>query len=372
MAEPPRRPPVSANPDANPWLDRLRAGPLVRFLLLFASGWALVQVLTYFELLVVVFVTATILAFLLSHPVAWLSRWMPRGVAAVGLFLACLTVLVALGATVGLAVVTEGRQLVANLPTMVADLEPRLAQLETGLGLNQGVISNSLEEQLQGQLGQIGGQLGAVGLGLIQTTLANGITAILIAVVTLFMLLDGAPIWWWLLKALPPHRRAPFHQMVQRNLLGFFWGRLLLSLFFGLSTFVVFWLLGVPFPLLLAAIAGGFDLIPGVGATLGIGLVCLILLAQTPWLALQALVVCVLLQQVEENLLLPHIMRDSLDINPVVMFFALLLGATVAGVLGMFLAVPVAGVVVSWLNIEEMRSQSGRKLALPPPREPPS
>lgn len=372
MAEPPQRPPDSTNLDVDRWLGRIDTRILVRFLVLFASGWALVQIVAYFELLVVVFVTAAILAFLLSHPVAWLSQWIPRGVAAVGLFLLALAGLMALGATVGLAVVAEGRQLAANLPTMAVDLELKLGELETGLGLGPGTISDSLQGQLQDQLGQIGGQLGAIGLGLVQTTLANGITAILIAVVTLFMLLDGAPIWWWLLKRLPAHQRAPFHRVVQHNLLGFFWGRLLLSLFFGVSTFVVFWLLGVPFPLLLAAIAGSFDLIPGIGATLGIGLVCLILLAQTPWLALQALVVCVLLQQVEENLLLPHIMRDSLDINPVVMFFALLVGATVAGVLGMFLAVPVAGVVVSWLNIEEMRGQSGRTLALPPTREPPS
>jgi predicted PurR-regulated permease PerM len=69
------------------------------------------------------------------------------------------------------------------------------------------------------------------------------------------------------------------------------------------------------------------------------------------------IVVCIALQQVEENLLLPYIMRDSLDINPVVMFFALLVGATVAGVLGLFLAVPVAGVIITWLDIEVMRGR---------------
>jgi hypothetical protein len=154
------------------------------------------------------------------------------------------------------------------------------------------------------------------------------VLAILIAVVTLFMLLDGAQIWWWLLDHLPIRHKQRFNILVQRNLLGFFWGRLLLSIFFGVSAFVVFWLLGVPFPLVLAAIAGVFDLIPGIGATLGIGLVCILLLSQSVWLSMQVLVSCVALQQVEENVLLPHIMKDSLDINPVVMFFALIVGAT--------------------------------------------
>ena len=65
--------------------------------------------------------------------------------------------------------------------------------------------------------------------------------------------------------------------------------------------------------------------------------------------------VCVILQQIEENLLLPRIMRDSLNLNPVVMFFALIVGARIAGVLGIFLSIPVASTIVSLLNIEEMK-----------------
>ncbi|MGB7316014.1 MAG: AI-2E family transporter, partial [Nodosilinea sp.] len=198
------------------------------------------------------------------------------------------------------------------------------------------------------------------GLGLLQSTLANLVLAILIAVVTLFMMLDGAKIWWWLLNHVPIRNKERFNIVLRRNLLGFFWGRLLLSIFFGISTFVVFLILGVPFPLVMALIAGVFDLIPGIGATIGIGLVALLLLPQSIWLSIQAIVVCIGLQQVEENLLLPYVMKDSLDINPVVMFFALIVGATVAGVLGLFLAVPVAGVIITWLDIEAMRGKSAQ------------
>jgi predicted PurR-regulated permease PerM len=346
------------------WINN---GLLVRFLLCFTSGWALIQLLRYFELLVVIFVTATILAFLLSHPVAWLSRWMPRGAAAVGVFLCCLGVLGGLSITLGLAVFSQGQELVASVQDFSASLAPLLEQLEALLQeLNLEVNLQSLEPQLQDQaLGILSSTL-----GLVQATLANVVLAILIAVVTLFMLLDGAQIWWWLLHHLPIRHKQQFNQVIHRNLLGFFWGRLLLSIFFGCSTFLVFLILGVPFPLVLAMIAGVFDLIPGIGATLGVGLVSLLLLSQSVWLAIQALVVCVSLQQVEENILLPHIMKDSLDINPVVMFFALIVGATVAGVLGMFLAVPVAGVMVTWLNIEAMRGQSAKGTARSMPSDP--
>lgn len=109
--------------------------------------------------------------------------------------------------------------------------------------------------------------------------------------------------------------------------------------------------------LVLAAIAGIFDLIPGIGATLGIGLVALILLPQGIWLSLKVLVSCILLQQVEENLLMPRIMQDSLNLNPVVMFFALLVGARVAGLLGIFLAIPVAGVIIGLFEVDEMKGE---------------
>ncbi|WOD37983.1 AI-2E family transporter [Nodosilinea sp. E11] len=332
----------------------LSTSALVRFLLLFASGWAVIQLLVYFEVLVVVFVTATIVAFLLNYPASWLSRWMPRGVAAIAVFIVCLALASGLSLTLGMAVLSQGQQLAASAQDFSDSVIPWFGGLEQLLEtLNLPVNLEGLEPQVQEQA--VG--LLTTGLGLLQSTLANLGLAILIAVVTLFMMLDGAKIWWWLLNNVPIRHKERFNTVLQRNLLGFFWGRLLLSIFFGVSTFVVFLILGVPFPLVLALIAGVFDLIPGIGATLGVGLVALLLLSQGVWLAIQALVVCVSLQQVEENLLLPYIMKDSLDINPVVMFFALIVGVTVAGVLGLFLAVPVAGVIITWLDIEAMRGK---------------
>ncbi|MBW4461684.1 MAG: AI-2E family transporter [Nodosilinea sp. WJT8-NPBG4] len=332
----------------------LGTSTLVRFLLLFASGWATIQLLVYFEVLIVVFVTATILAFLLNHPVTWLSRWLPRGVAAIAVFLTCLAIIVGLSLTLGMAVLSQGQQLSASLQNFSNSVTPWLSSAEDLLDkLNLPVDLQGLEPQLQNQAVTIL----TTGLGLLQSTLANLVLAILIAVVTLFMMLDGAKIWWWLLNNLPIRNKRRFNTVIQHNLLSFFWGRLLLAVFSITSTFAVFAFLGMPFPLVLAVIAGLFNVIPGIGATLGISIVSLLLLSQGVWLAIQAVVVCVAVEQIEENLLLPYIMKDSLDINPVVMFFALIVGATVAGVLGLFLAVPVAGVIVTWLDIEAMRAK---------------
>lgn len=336
-------------------LQRLNNSMLVRFLLLVASGWALLQMLAYFEIVIVIFVISGILAFLLSYPVQWCRRWLPHGPAVFTVFIVALIVISSAVITLALAVIAQGQSLVDNSTDLLGSLLPAIEQIEQLLEQwNLSVNLQSLGEQLQQQAAALLG----TGLSLVQTLLENLIHAILIAVVTFFMMLDGGRLWQWLLKLIPSRHRARFTVTVRKNLLGFFWGRLLLSIFFGVSTFFVFLVLKLPYALTLAVIAGLFDLIPGIGATLGVGLIGLLLLSQGILMAIQAVVVCILLQQVEENILLPHIMRDSLNINPVVMFFALIVGARVAGVLGLFLSIPLVGTAISLLNIDEMKGRA--------------
>jgi len=328
---------------------------LVRYLLLFACGWATVELLHYFEIVVVIFTCSTILAFLLSHPVRWVQRFVPRNIAVLIVFMVALTVVGGVVTTIGLSVLSQGQPLIDNLTEFLTSLTPRIETLEQLLQRwNLEVDLQSIGTQLRDQAA---GLLGA-GIGLVRSLLSNFVHSILIAVVTYFAMLDGGRLWDWLMQQWPEQERSRITRTVQKSLLGFFWGRLLLSIFFGFSTFVVFLILKVPYALILAVIAGLFDLIPGIGATIGISLVSLFLLSQSILMAVQSLVICVLLQQVEENLLLPRIMRDSLNINPVVMFFALIVGARIAGVLGIFLSIPVASTIVSLLDIEEMKGDA--------------
>ena len=335
--------------------ERLNSLALLRFLLLFVCGWAITQLLAYFEVVVVVFVSSAILAFLLSYPVQWLKHFLPHGIAVFVVFLIGLILIGGIIATVGIAVLSQGERLTETMAEFLYSLAPFVERLEETLRTwNLSVDLGSIEAQMREQALELMG----AGFSILQAALANVLNAILIAVVTFFMLLDGARIWQFSLKLIPTHLRARFAVTVQHNLLGFFWGRLLLSIFFAVSAFVTFLILKAPFALVLAVIVGLFDLIPGIGATLGISLVALFLLSQSVWLSLAVIVTCVLLQQVEENILLPRIMQDSLDINPVVMFFALLVGARVAGLLGVFLSIPIAGVIISLLEIKEMKGRS--------------
>ncbi|HBB33172.1 MAG TPA: AI-2E family transporter [Cyanobacteria bacterium UBA8803] len=334
--------------------ERLDNSNLIRYLLLFALGWAIVQVLAYFQTVIAIFTLAAILAFLLNYPVQWLHRFLPHGVAVGLVFFLSFVILGGFSITIGLAIVSQGQQLLSQSTEFFNSVIPLVERLEQILNnWNIQVNFGAIEEQVRNQV------LSGIGVGLttLQTWLSNLIDLILIAVVAFFMLLDGERLWTFFLKSFPSSFQGKLTESIQRNFLGFFWGRLILSVFFGVSTFIVFLILQVPYALVLAAIAGVFDLIPGIGATLGIGLVALIILPQGIWLSLKVLVSCILLQQVEENLLMPRIMQGSVNLNPVVMFFALLVGARVAGLLGIFLAIPVAGVIIGLWEVDEMKGE---------------
>lgn len=339
----------------NHFWERLSNSKLIRYLLLFALAWAIVQVLAYFETVIVIFIFAAILAFLLNYPVQWVARFLPRTLAVVIVFLLSLLILGGLIATIGFAILSQAEELLNQAPQFLESIILLLERIQEALNnWNLQVDFEALEAQVREQA------TAGIGLGLttLQGLVANLIDLIIIAVIAFFMLLDGKRIWDFVLKAFPDRIRHELTEAIQHNFLGFFWGRLLLSIFFGVSIYIVFIIIDLPYALVLAAIAGIFDLIPGIGATIGISLVSLITLPQGIWLALQVLVGCILLQQVEENLLMPRIMQGSINMNPVFMFFALLVGARVAGLVGVFLSIPLAGVLISLFDIKEMQGES--------------
>jgi predicted PurR-regulated permease PerM len=335
------------------WINQLENSRLIRYLLLFALGWAIAQFLGYFQTVFTIFILAAIFAFLLNYPTMWLSQFVAPRLAATIIFLLALTLFLGALGTIGVAMLSQAQQLAQNAPDLFNSFNQVLEDLEQFLGqwnvqLNMADLGDQLRSQTLSGIG--------IGLTTFQKLLTNLLDVIVIAVITYFMLLDGKRLWHFFLNRFSPEIREDLAIAIQQNFLGFFWGRLLLSIFFGASAFIVFLVLKIPYALILAAIAGVFDLIPGIGATLGISLVSIIVLPQGVWLSLKVLVGCIVLQQIEENLLMPYVMRGSININPVIMFLALLIGAKVAGLFGVFLAIPLMGTIISLFNIEEMKA----------------
>ena len=332
--------------------NNLNNTKLIRYVLLFVLAWAIVQVLAHFSSIIITFIFAAIFAFLLNFPVRWFARFMPRSLAVMLVFSLGLLILVGIIATLGTAVFAQIQLLVAQAPQL---LDSAIESIDRLRGLlsrwNINIDFSQFQNQLRTQV------LTTLGLGFatFQNVLLNLIDLIIIAVISLFMLFDGKRLWDLLLKIFPMRMRDRVTKVVQKSFLGFFWRRFILSVFYGVAIYLVFWWLGVPSALGLAAIVSTFGLIPGIGAAVGAIFASLVILPQGIGTVLISLVSCIVLQQVQDNLLMPRIMQGSIDLNPVVMFFALLVGAQVAGLVGVFLSIPIASILISLCEIRELQ-----------------
>jgi predicted PurR-regulated permease PerM len=188
-------------------------------------------------------------------------------------------------------------------------------------------------------------------LDILRNLFSRVITGIFGAVISLYMLIDGAKLWRSFLNLLPAAARDRFAQTFRQSFLGFLRGQLLLMLFLFSTTLLASPLLGVNYSLFLAAILSVIDAIPGIGATLGLIIISLLVFAaQGGGVALRVVIVSLLLIQIQDNVVRPKVMGNALELNPVILFLSLFIGERVAGLLGVFLAIPIAGMIAIWMQ----------------------
>lgn len=118
-------------------------------------------------------------------------------------------------------------------------------------------------------------------------------------------------------------------------------GQLTLMLVIGLSTYIGLVFLGIPFVLPLAILAGILEIVPIIGPIISAIPAVILALTISPLLAVATAVLYFVIQQLENNLLVPMVMRQAVGLPPLVTITALMIGAKLAGVTGAILAVPV-------------------------------
>ena len=134
--------------DSENFLAKLNNFALVRFLLFAACGWTIVQLIAYFQAVIVIFTFAAILAFLLSYPVQWLKRFLPHSVAVVLVFLVSIFFLGSLAITAALGILSQGQELIDSVATFLNSLVPLVERLEEILNQRNLQIELSSLEQL--------------------------------------------------------------------------------------------------------------------------------------------------------------------------------------------------------------------------------
>jgi predicted PurR-regulated permease PerM len=324
----------------------------ITWLLVLVTGWLTIGAIHYVAELVSVLITAGLIAFLLNYAVAKLQVFLPRGVAAALVYIVAAFVMTVIILTIAPPVLDQAGQLAIKVPELLESGRQQLEEFQTwSAERNLPFDVQILEEQLSAKVQEQVQTIVASGLGLVVGTVNWFFDLIVILVISFYMLLDGERVWQGLMSVFAPEIRYVLTETLERNLQRFISGQLLLGLFMAASLSLAFWSLHVPFFLLFAVFIGLLEVIPFIGATLGIGAVSIIVVFIDWQLALEVLGISIALQQVKDNLIAPRIMGSLTGFSPVIIFTALLLGGRVAGLLGVILAIPLTGVVKSILEI---------------------
>jgi predicted PurR-regulated permease PerM len=240
--------------------------------------------------------------------------------------------------------VEQTTDLIRAVPGAVDDLTRGRGPL--GFLESEYHIVERAKKAVEGQTG--GSVLGvtAPALGVVRGAVTAVVAVITIFFMTLFLLREGRA-WVARILGLVPEAHRPRWKRVSdgiaRTVRGYVAGNLVISLVAGLVAFAALTATGVPFAVPLALVVALLDLIPLVGATVATVVAAGVALSQG-WVPFAiVLAVLVVYQQAENHLLQPFVYGRAVQLSPLVVLVAVLLGGTVAGVIGALLAIPVAG-----------------------------
>lgn len=269
-------------------------------------------------------------------------RGAPRSLAILGVFLALFLAIFVIGLLVVPPVVDQVETLTDDFPGYVDELRTNdtLRRYD-----DKYDISAKLTEQattLPSRLGDAASALQSVTVGVFSAI----IQLITVLTIMFFLLLDGRRVVTFALDQMSPHRRARFSVVaadVYRSVGGYVAGALTIATICGLVTYTTLSLLGVTFAVPLSVLMAFLALIPLVGATLGSLIVGLVTLASDfPTDTIVWFVVAIIYQQVESNVLQVQVYRRTVDLHPLAIISAILVGASLLGVLGALVAIPIA------------------------------
>ncbi len=302
----------------------------------------------------ILLIAAGLLAYVIYPLVLLLQRFMPRFLAIIVVYLVVLSALSFLIYSMVASVVQQSTSIVLYFQHLLSpqgqrQLQPYIETLNK-LGISQDQLT-AFGQQIVNQLQGLIGQVIPVVSGIINVL----ISVVVVAVLSIYLLLDGGRMISWLRNKTPIDQRENINFLVttvDQTIGGYFRGLLILATIAGISTGIFLALLGVPYAALLAVVVFVFLFIPVIGGAIS-GTLCIILSLPQGWVtALIVTIFVILLQQVLiGQILTPRIIGDSMKIHPIVAILALFAGIELLGIglLGGFIAVPLAGILQTLL-----------------------
>lgn len=312
-----------------------------------AIGLVALYALSLILTAVVVLMLSALLAYFSNPLVQFLQRRLTRPLAIVVAFLLVAGVLAVVIFIVATSINPQVASLVKYMQFLMSPAGERRIQSfidylgKFGITKDQvGQLKNQLFSQAQGSLSGL--------LPFLIGLLGNIFDFIIVIVLSVYFVLDGPRIIHWLSYKTPVHQRGIITFLLRtldQSLGGYFRGTLLLALGGALCTGVVLALLHVPYAALLAVLFFLLYFLPVIGTYL-IAALCILAALPQGWVVMLivAVFMVLLLGVVMGQILAPRVFSTTVGVHPIVAIFALFAGAELFGLIGGFLAIPVAGV----------------------------
>lgn len=310
---------------------------LLRLILLLLGIWFIYLIR---DVLILLFLVVIIVAGVTPLTDKW-SRYLSRPGAVVAIFLLFFIILTGIASLLIPPLVIQIREFSTTLPETVKTFSQ---SSNTGFIDQVAALMVKNLDAVSSQLGDIGGTIFTKTVGVI-----SGVVAVLtIFVLTFYLLIDEHGIKKLYKGLLPPgsyEGLAETTKKIALKLGSWLRGQLLLMLAVGSFVTIGLSIIGMPYALTLGVWAGITEVVPMVGPWIGAVPGVIVGLTISPLHGFLALIVYTVVQQLENNFLVPKIMSKAVGLNPVIVIIAILIGGKLYGILGVLLAVPLAAVI---------------------------
>lgn len=283
-------------------------------------------------------VASFVLAIGFQPAISWFERrGMRRGL---GLALVLMSVLVVVGGLMALAVpliASQAGEILEQFPVLIGRLQAGdgLVARLAGLVDVDRITTDAAADP-------------ATAFEVVGSVAGFAFNFLTVLLVTPYFAMSMPGIKRWLVRLLRPRHREDFLGLLGEStdlMANFIVGNLVVSLIAGVVTWVGLTLIGVPYASALAAWVAITDLVPVLGALLGAAGVAAVAFVEAPDTLLWAMLLLVVYQQVENFLIAPKVMNRAVDLSPATVIIALMVGGSLAGLIGALLALPLAALI---------------------------
>lgn len=324
-------------------------------LVLAAVGLSFWLLYRFHQVIFILFV-AIVIGTILRPAVTWLQRWgLPQKAGVILIYLLLLALLTGFVLLLFPLITEQSATITAAAPGYYQSLRgwmldhpnPMLESLDAVLPATLS-FPDPVQQTGQELLNSAGQALGYV------ASAASGIfTAVAILLLAYHWTLDGPKIIRSLLLRAPMGRREGIRDLVsaiETKVGAYIAGEGILMLVVGSMALIAYWLIGLPYVLVLAFVAGVMEAVPIIGPLIGAVPAALVALSLGPDKLIWVIVATVVIQQLENSILVPRVMRRAVGVNPFVSLLALFAFGSLLGVAGALMAIPIAAIVQILLN----------------------